>query len=254
MSTWFTTEKISNDTYVISEYQHQEETHAYLLLGSTHDFLIDTGLGIMNIADVVHPLSKHPLIACATHVHWDHIGSHAFFPHIAVHEAEASWLELNFPLPLSFVKQQVMQGMLVAPKSFDINSYQIYKGKPSQILHDFDVISLGNREITVIHTPGHSPGHMCFYERNRSILYTGDLIYQGYLYANYPSTDPQAYLQSLRRLLTLPVKQLLPAHHQLTIPTTLLFNIYESFQYLANHNLLQHGSGRYDYDLFSILL
>lgn len=254
MSPWFTTEKISEDTYVISEYRHQEETHVYLLIGSKQDLLIDTGLGIMNIADIVLSLSKHPIIVCATHVHWDHIGSHASFQNIAVHEQEASWLEESFPLPLPFVKQQLLKGLTESPLSFHIDSYQIYKGKPSQILHDQDIIYLGNREITVFHTPGHSPGHMCFYERSRAILYTGDLIYQGCLYVNYPSTDPYAYLQSLQRLSTLPIHTLFPAHHQLYISSNLLSNIYDAFQSLADQKKLHHCSGLYDYDKFSISL
>ena len=49
------------------------------------------------------------------------------------------------------------------------------------ILHDEDCIDLGNRKLVVIHTPGHSPGHCCFYEADRKYLYSGDLIYSGCL-------------------------------------------------------------------------
>ena len=49
ISEWFDTEKIDNETYVISEYRHWEETHCYLLNGTKRSLLIDTGLGISNI-------------------------------------------------------------------------------------------------------------------------------------------------------------------------------------------------------------
>ena len=39
---------------------------------------------------------------------------------------------------------------------------------------------------------------MCFYEADRGYLFTGDLVYLGTLFAYYPSTDPEAYLLSLR--------------------------------------------------------
>jgi hypothetical protein len=42
MSDWFTIERIDKNTYVISEYRHWEETHAYLLNGSKYSLLIDT--------------------------------------------------------------------------------------------------------------------------------------------------------------------------------------------------------------------
>ena len=48
MKDWFTVEKIDEDTYAISEYQHWEETHCYLLCGTKRALLIDTGLGVAN--------------------------------------------------------------------------------------------------------------------------------------------------------------------------------------------------------------
>lgn len=48
-----------------------------------------------------------------------------------------------------------------------------------------------DRALTVIHTPGHSPGHCCFYELERKYLYSGDLIYRGCLDAFYPKSRNQ---------------------------------------------------------------
>ena len=42
----------------------------------------------------------------------------------------------------------------------------------------------------VLHTPGHAPGHMCFWEYERGSLYTGDLVYKKTLAAYFPTTDP----------------------------------------------------------------
>ena len=52
MNDWFTIESIDQDTYVISEYKHWEETHCYLLCGTKRALLIDTGLGVANIKEV----------------------------------------------------------------------------------------------------------------------------------------------------------------------------------------------------------
>lgn len=80
MKNWFTVDKIDNDTYIISEYRHWEETHCYLLNGAERSLLIDTGLGICNIYNEVAKLTDRPVEAVATHIHWDHIGGHKYFP------------------------------------------------------------------------------------------------------------------------------------------------------------------------------
>ena len=78
---------------------------------------------------------------------------------------------------------------------------------PSKVLTDHDIIDLGGRQVEVFHTPGHSPGHLCFWEKDTGYLFTGDLVYKDILFAYYPSTDPEAYLNSLKKLSSLPVKE-----------------------------------------------
>lgn len=96
-ASWFTLEPIDDNTYCLSEYRHWEHTHSYLLLGENRALLIDTGLGIGNIGALVARLTSKPVTAVATHVHWDHIGGHRYFPDFYAHRAEESWLRGNFP-------------------------------------------------------------------------------------------------------------------------------------------------------------
>ena len=63
MDKWFTIDQIDEGTYIISEYRHWEETHCYLLNGSSRSLLIDTGLGICNIYDEVMKLTNKPVTA-----------------------------------------------------------------------------------------------------------------------------------------------------------------------------------------------
>ena len=185
MDNWFTTEIIDKDTFVISEYKHWEETHCYLLCGTEKAVLIDTGLGAANIKKVVDSLTSLPVIVITTHIHWDHIGGHKYFNTIAVHEAEKDWLSVKFPIPLQVVKSNLMCKPCDFPSDFKIDKYQIFQGIPQMILHDGDCVDLGDRKLIIIHTPGHSPGHCCFYEPERKYLYSGDLIYRGCLDAFY---------------------------------------------------------------------
>ena len=74
MASWFTVERLDEDTWVVSEYRHWEHTHCYLLLGRERALLIDTGLGVAPLAPVVRELTGLPVAAALTHAHWDHIG------------------------------------------------------------------------------------------------------------------------------------------------------------------------------------
>ena len=63
MDNWFTVDRIDNETIIISEYRHWEETRCYLLNGKEKSLLIDTGLGISNIYDKVRNFTDKPIAA-----------------------------------------------------------------------------------------------------------------------------------------------------------------------------------------------
>ncbi|HHT57291.1 MBL fold metallo-hydrolase, partial [Herbinix luporum] len=175
MDSWFTVEKIDNETYVISEYKHWEETHCYLLIGIDKCLLIDTGLGVGNLLEVINRLTDLPVEVVVTHVHWDHIGGLKYFKNIAVHDAEKEWLTNEFPIPIQLVIKNLIREPCDFPTYFNKDNYEIFKGQPTAILQDNDIIDLENRKIEIIHTPGHSPGHICLYEPDKKYLYSGDL-------------------------------------------------------------------------------
>jgi len=157
-------EKIDSFTYAISEYGHWERVHSFLLMGSETALLIDTGLGIGNIKKVVDRLTVLPVKVFTTHYHWDHIGGHKYFDFIAVHTNEKKWMESGIPIPLSVIKQNIMKEpfSITPPEDFNIEKYKIYTGKPSKIIDTDEIIDLGKRKIKILHTPGHSPGHLVF--------------------------------------------------------------------------------------------
>ena len=253
MKTWFTIDRIDKDTHIISEYRHWEETHCYLLEGSDRALLIDTGLGIGDISEEVKKLSSKPVTAVATHIHWDHVGGHRYYPDFYAHEAELNWLSGEFPLSIDAIREMVLD-RCDPPEGYDVSAYAFFQGKPTRVLHDGDTIELGGRTIRVLHTPGHSPGHMCFFEAERGYLFTGDLVYKDTLFAYYPSTDPQAYLQSLEKVAALPVCKVFPAHHTLDIRPEILARMRDAFSRLNAEGKLHHGSGTFDYGDWAVWL
>ena len=248
---WFTVEAIDKHSWVISEYKHWEETHCYLLEGQDSALLIDSGLGICDLSSVIRDLTNKPVTVIATHIHWDHIGNHGSFDRMGVHPLEAAWLEC-FPVPLPQIRRDLCKEPCDFPKDFNPAAYMPFRGKPDFMVSDGHVIDLGGRRITALHTPGHSPGHLCFYEADSGYLFTGDLLYAGTLYAFYPSTDPAAFAASLERICPLPISRLFPGHHCMEIELDLLHQAHGAFCKLKDENRLFQGSGIYDFGNFQI--
>ncbi len=250
-SGWFTVEKADEDTYIISEYAHWEHTHMYLLRSGKEAVLIDTGTGIRDLSEVTSCLVGADITVLTTHVHWDHIGSHGSYARFGVHPLEREWIETKFPVPLTAVKKELLKEPFRYPAGFDPDSWNIFRGTPSFLQNDGDLITCGTRTLRVIHTPGHSPGHCVFYEPDRQYLYSGDLVYRGTIDAFYPSTDPSLLFSSVGKLIGTDIKKILPGHHDLTLPDRMIERMYEALSSLARQDLLRHGTGIFDFGDFS---
>ena len=81
-------------------------------------------------------------------------------------------------------------------------------------LADGQKLSIGAIEVEVIHTPGHSPGHVMFYIPAEKILIGGDLIIMGAVgRTDLPDADFGTLQESIRRVMKLPDDtQLLGGH------------------------------------------
>ena len=251
MKDWFTVEKIDPETFAVSEYRHREETHAYLLTSGKEGILIDTGMGVEDIRNITDRISDAGIRVLTTHVHWDHIGSHGSFPSFSVHPLEKGWVEDHFPLPLPAVIASLKDGAAAFPPGFDPDRYSLFRGSPSFLHEDGDVIPFGTRRLKVIHTPGHSPGHCAFFEEERGYLFSGDLLYKGQIDAYYETTDPRALLRSYEKLLSLPVKRILPGHHDLCLDNSIIREAHDTLRGLDGQGLLHHGSGVHVCSTFS---
>lgn len=214
--------------------------------GSRKAALIDTGLGIGRISDVVRKLTQLQIVVLTTHCHWDHIGGHGEFDELAIHEDDQGWLEHGLPIS----SQEILSNLFKEPFSqklprcFDPYNYHPFVGKPRHVLHDNDVINLGDRQLKILHTPGHSPGHICVFEEETGYLCTGDLLYEGTVYASYPSTDPWKLHDSIKRIDSIEhVSRLLPGHKRLDIQRSFLSKARVALDKLADAEFVKHGTG-----------
>jgi glyoxylase-like metal-dependent hydrolase (beta-lactamase superfamily II) len=173
--------------------------------GRDRDLLFDTGLGHFSLRAHVALVREREPLCVASHTHFDHIGSHCDFPQRCVHGAEAHILA-DPKREWTLAEQYATDAMFItSPEAWDAASYQIKPAPADRILAAGDVIDLGDRAFTVVHTPGHSPGGIGLYEGKSGIFLSGDIIYDGPLIDDTYHSDTGDYIATLERLRNLNV-------------------------------------------------
>jgi glyoxylase-like metal-dependent hydrolase (beta-lactamase superfamily II) len=177
------------------------------LRGRARDLLIDTGTGVVTLRRQVRLLAERPLLAVASHIHFDHIGAHHEFAERAVHAAEAAVLARP-DRDRTVIDKYVTDGIfdMLPPRWPGAAAYVIAPAPPTRVLEDGDVIDLGDRSFEVMHLPGHSPGSIALWEAATGILFAGDVIYDGELLDDNADSSIPDYIRSMERLRPLPVR------------------------------------------------
>lgn len=192
------------------------------------NLLIDTGFNIsickQELEAGIAALALRPedTDVFLTHVHSDHVGNaHAL--------EEKGYRLLMSRIDLDLLRrnnwderyrQVLREGMPeeIGAAVFINNPAQNYASEPFQAreVEDGQVLRYGEHTLRCVLTPGHSPGHMCLYDQQRQILFTGDHV----LFDITPNITSQGlgsdslgcYLDSLRAVRKLAVALPLPAH------------------------------------------
>jgi hydroxyacylglutathione hydrolase len=184
-------------------------SHVYLIRGWDKNVLIDTGIS-SNFHYLVECLKQLGLkkndidLVVLTHEHFDHIGAAAFFfktAVIAAHRLAANKIELQ-------------------DEFVTLTRYRDSASKPFYAhiwLEDDAIIALGNYELRVIHTPGHTSGCICMYEPSERLLFSGDTVFaNGTLSEIATSGNISDYVNSLQRLGTLRIVEMCPGHGRIS--------------------------------------
>ena len=134
-----------------------------------------------------------------THGHLDHVGAarevadRLGVPIVGPHKDDGFWLQL---LP----KQAEMFGFPGA-LAFE----------PDQWLQDGDQVSVGNVKLSVLHCPGHTPGHITFFDARTETLFVGDVLFKGSIgRTDFPRGDYDTLISSIK-------EKLLPLGDEVTL-------------------------------------
>lgn len=185
--------------------------------GRDRDLIVDCGLGVAPLRAALPSLFAHDPVLVLTHAHLDHMGS--------AHEFDDCWAHPSEPvetpgrgtldgptlarmLGLYRENQRLPDTLITArpDSSFDPADYRLPPATVTRYLRDGDTVDLGDRALTVLHLPGHSPGGLALYDEATETLFSGDTIYDDELLDDIDGADPVAYRRTMHRLRELPVQ------------------------------------------------
>ncbi len=212
---WYRVERLADDVSLIDEpfIKPFYRCNVWHVRGRDHDLLVDSGMGVVSLRSWVPEVTERPVLAVASHTHFDHIGCHHEFEERLVHPAEAELLAApgrKETLADPYVTDDIFT--CLPPCPYRSESYAVTPAPATRLIEEGHVLDLGDRHFSVLHMPGHSPGGIALFEEATGTLFSGDILYDGPLIEDCYHSDPNDYLASMERLLTLPVRQVHGGH------------------------------------------
>ncbi len=128
-----------------------------------------------------------------THCHIDHVLGNEFVKQ-----------KYSTKLHLHATEEFVLNAQKVLAPHYGFHGYQ--EAKPDVYLKEGDVVKFGNLVFTVLFVPGHSPGHIAFYNAKEKVVFAGDVLFQGSVgRTDLPGGNHNTLIQSIhQKLFTLP--------------------------------------------------
>jgi glyoxylase-like metal-dependent hydrolase (beta-lactamase superfamily II) len=254
---WFTITHVHERIYALAEFSHWEKVVSYLILGETEAVLVDAGMGYESMRDAVRSITALPVRVVLTHAHWDHIGGASLFSSVGIFDDPYEKALLARGFQSSEEQELTDTSCFTAP--WKPKEYTVFGVLKPQVLHDQQALALDGYTLRVIHTPGHTPGSVCFYIPEWDVLLTGDTIYPGPLYAYLPECDPKLYAASCKKLarLVTTTTMLLPGHNDTHAASSLLYDVvrgWETIAMNASQPKQEEAYDQYTFDTFSLLL
>ncbi len=207
--------------------------NAYVLRGTERHCLIDTGLNRSSCLEALNQglaelgIQIEHTDVLITHMHSDHSGLapalYAQGARIWMSKADAETITQPFDWH-SILHYARINGLPEQDLESTRDAHPGFKYRPQgqvdiQELADGDLLCHAGLNLRCLLTPGHTSGHVCFYEPEQGLLFAGDLLLEE-ITPNIsmwrPGQNPlQDYMQSLDRLQQFDISQVLPGHRRI---------------------------------------
>ncbi len=148
---------------------------------------VDPGGDANTLIAAVEQHGLKPVGIFLTHAHLDHVGAtqtlaqHYTLKVSGPQEADKFWLDA---LPI-----QAQRFGLPHADAF----------LPERWLNEGDTLTVGHANLSVIHTPGHTPGHVVFFNKDSKVLFAGDVLFSGSIgRTDFPGGNHQQLINSIK--------------------------------------------------------
>ncbi len=178
----FTLGPFKNNTYLVTE------------LDSRECVIIDPAIGSRIILDEIANQQFELIQIWITHAHFDHIGG--------IQEIIKKCSD-EVPVYVHPLEIELWQdGGGTKEFGFEVDLTPL----PSQITNEIHELKIGETHFQILHTPGHTHGHVTFYNAENSVAFCGDLIFQNSIgRSDLQGGDAAQIINSIRnKILTLP--------------------------------------------------
>ena len=131
-----------------------------------------------------------PVRLLNTHCHLDHVFGNKFIADLYGLELEMN--ELDLP---------ILQNAPVAAQLYGIPNVDI-SPEPAKFLNEGDVVEFGNSKLDILFIPGHSPGHIVFYNNDQKFVIGGDVLFYGSIgRTDLPGGDHDTLINNIKEKL-----------------------------------------------------
>lgn len=172
--------EIGDGVFEINEF---DGVSMFLVLGSERGLLIDTGVGIGNIAEFVGTLTDKPVDVLVTHNHRDHCGGAPRFKRVYISSIDSkigpmvrAWTSKSSRR--RFCDQALSRHPEVNYPWTDEDIIEYTPEDEPEVvgIEDGHVFNLGDRTVTCYICPGHTPGSVASIDSKTGILFAADCI------------------------------------------------------------------------------
>ena len=179
--------------------------------------IVDPAYAVTDLISIAQQDEMKIIGALGTHYHPDHVGGKMMGWNI---EGISALLdEMNIPIHIQSAEAEwIAKTTGVSPSAL-------------QLHQSGDVVKVGEIEIALIHTPGHTPGSQCFLVGDR--LVSGDTLFlEGCGRTDLPGSNPDDMYDSLNKLASLPDDTVVFPGHQYSDPAYLQMGIVKQTNYV----------------------